>query len=110
MRFLGLENYSHMLFGDAVFCTTFLLHLGYLAISLCRQLGGALGVACLLLAITRGREIFKVLYLMPAVIATPAIALLFQRIYSFEPAGLINSALSTVGLDGLARPDRKSVV
>src|SRR5699024_12475794 len=49
-------------------------------------------------------EIFKVLYLMPAVIATPAIALLFQRIYSFEPAGLINSALSTVGLDGLARP------
>lgn len=104
MEFVGLDNYSHMLFGDSVFWTAFLNHIGYLLISLVLQLGGGLLVACLLLTITRGREVFKVLYLMPAVIATPAIALLFQRIYSYEPEGLVNSALSLLGLDALARP------
>lgn len=104
MKFVGLDNYSHMLFGDSVFWTAFLNHIGYLLISLVLQLGGGLLVACLLVTITRGREVFKVLYLMPAVIATPAIALLFQRIYSYEPEGLVNSALSFLGLDALARP------
>lgn len=104
MEFVGLDNYSHMLFGDSVFWIAFLNHIGYLLISLVLQLGGGLLVACLLLTITRGREVFKVLYLMPAVIATPAIALLFQRIYSYEPEGLANSALSFLGLDALARP------
>lgn len=104
MEFVGLDNYSHMLFGDSVFWTAFLNHIGYLLISLVLQLGGGLLVACLLVTITRGREVFKVLYLMPAVIATPAIALLFQRIYSYEPEGLVNSALSFLGLDALARP------
>lgn len=104
MRFVGLANYSHLLFGDAVFWRTFLNHIVYLAICLVLQIGGGLLVASLLMTITKGREVFKVLYLMPAVIATPAIALLFQRIYSFEPAGLLNTALSAVGLDALTRP------
>ena len=104
MRFVGLDNYRHMLVGDSVFWASFLHHLGYLAICLILQLGGGLLVATLLTTITRGREVLKVLYLMPAVIATPAIALLFQRIYSFEPMGLVNAMLSAVGLDGLARP------
>lgn len=104
MRFVGLANYTHMLFGDSVFWTAFMNHLGYLLICLVLQVGGGLLVASLLLTITRGREVFKVLYLMPAVIATPAIALLFQRIYSYEPEGLVNAALTAVGLDSIARP------
>lgn len=102
MEFVGLENYRRLLFGDDIFWTAFGNQLLYLVICLVLQVGGGLLVASLLLSITKGREVFKVLYLMPAVISTPAIALLFQRIYSGN--GLINTMLSAVGLDALARP------
>ena len=102
MEFVGLENYRRLLFGDDIFWTAFGNQLLYLVICLVLQVGGGLLVASLLLTITKGREVFKVLYLMPAVISTPAIALLFQRIYGGD--GLINTMLSAVGLDALARP------
>lgn len=102
MEFVGLENYRRLLFGDDIFWTAFGNQLLYLVICLVLQVGGGLLVASLLLTITTGREVFKVLYLMPAVISTPAIALLFQRIYGGD--GLINTMLSAVGLDALARP------
>lgn len=103
LRFVGLDNYAKMLAGDGTFWKAFFNQLGYLLICVTIQMGGGLAVACLLLTITRGREILKVLYLLPAVISTTAIALLFQRIYSFEPAGLINNLLGAVGLEGLGR-------
>lgn len=104
MTFSGISNYAHMLSGDPVFWRSFLNHVGYLAISLVLQLGGGLLVATVLKSLTRGREVFKVLYLVPAVISTPAIALLFQRIYGAEPKGLINTILDGIGLDALSRP------
>jgi raffinose/stachyose/melibiose transport system permease protein len=104
MQFVGLDNYAHMLGSDPSFVTAFLNQLGYVAICLVLQLGGALLIASLLLTITRGREVLKVLYLLPAVISTVAIGLLFQRIYSFDPTGLLNGLLDHVGLGSLSRP------
>ena len=104
LDFVGLANYRSLLLDDDVFRTAFVNQLVYLVICLLLQVGGGLLVATLLMTITRGREMLKVLYLMPAVISTPAIALLFQRIYSFEPMGLVNTLLGAVGLDTLARP------
>ncbi|GAB3173281.1 sugar ABC transporter permease [Myceligenerans halotolerans] len=101
MRFVGLDNYARMLGGDVVFWRAFANTLGYLAICLVLQLGGALVVASLILALPRGREVAKTLFLLPAVISTVAIAFLFQRIYSFDPPGLLNQALGLVGLGGL---------
>ena len=101
MQFVGLGNYVYMLTGDTVFWTAFLNTLGYLVICLILQLGGALLVASLLTMLRRGRELVKTLYLLPAVISTVAIAFLFQRIYSLEPAGLLNRALE---LDRPGRP------
>lgn len=98
MKFVGMANYVEMLTGDDVFWTSFFNSLGYVAICLVLQLGGALIVASLLLGIRRGREVVKTLYLLPAVISTVAIALLFQRIYSLEPVGLLNRALEAIGL------------
>jgi raffinose/stachyose/melibiose transport system permease protein len=103
MEFVGLENYRRMLFGDDVFWHAFLNALGYLAICLVLQLGGALVVASLLTSLRRGREVVKTLYLLPAVISTVAIAFLFQRIYSLEPEGLLNRVLGWVGLGDLRR-------
>ena len=101
MQFVGLGNYIYMLTGDTVFWTAFGNTLGYLVICLILQLGGALLVASLLTMLRRGRELVKTLYLLPAVISTVAIAFLFQRIYSLEPAGLLNRALELIGLGGL---------
>ncbi len=101
MRFIGLDNYVKMFTRDDVFWTAFRNAIIYLAICLVLQLGGALAVAGLLTGIRRARELVKTLYLLPAVISTVAIAILFQRIYSLEPVGLLNQILDWVGLDGL---------
>lgn len=98
MVFIGLDNYVKMFTRDDVFWTSFVNALGYLAICLVLQLGGALAVAGLLTAMPRARELVKTLYLLPAVISTVAIAFLFQRIYSLEPVGLVNQILEWVGL------------
>ncbi|MET7519281.1 sugar ABC transporter permease [Streptomyces sp. NPDC005480] len=103
LRFAGLSNYTFML-TEGDFWTAVTNQLGYLVVCLVLQLGGGLLVGSLLLSITRGREIIKVLYLLPAVISTVAIALLFQRIYSMDPAGPLNQLLGLVGLDSLERP------
>jgi raffinose/stachyose/melibiose transport system permease protein len=103
MQYVGLANYRHMLSGDSVFWRSFFNSLGYLAICLVLQLGGALIVASLLTSLRRGRELIKTLYLLPAVISTVAIAFLFQRIYSRDPVGLLNQVLHWVGLGGLER-------
>lgn len=104
MKFVGLDNYARMLTRDDVFWTSFFNALGYLAICLVLQLGGALFVAALLTMLRRGREVVKTLYLLPAVISTVAIAFLFQRIYSFDPVGLLNQVLGWVGLGALEQP------
>lgn len=104
MQFVGIDNYAKMLSADPTFWKAFVNQLVYLVICVVIQMGAGLGIALLLLTITRGREALKVLYLMPAVISTTAIALLFQRIYSFDPKGLVNTLLGAVGLDSLERP------
>ncbi|MGN6241350.1 MAG: carbohydrate ABC transporter permease [Cellulosimicrobium cellulans] len=101
MDFVGLDNYTKMFTRDDVFWTAFGNALGYLAICLVLQLGGALAVAGLLTALPRARELVKTLYLLPSVISTVAIAFLFQRIYSLEPVGLLNQILGWVGLESL---------
>lgn len=103
MEFVGLDNYRRMLTQDAVFWKAFTNALVYLAVCLFFQLGVSLFVANLLSYAGRGKEVAKTLYLLPAIISTVAIAFLFQRIYSFEPAGLINQLLGAVGLDGLQK-------
>lgn len=101
MVFVGVDNYVKMFSRDDVFWTAFGNALGYLAICLILQLGGALIVASLLTALPRARELVKTMYLLPAIISTVAIAFLFQRIYSLEPVGLLNQVLAWVGLESL---------
>jgi len=101
MAFVGIDNYVKMLTRDDVFWTAFANAVGYLGVCLVLQLGGALVVASLLTALPKARELVKTIYLLPAVISTVAIAILFQRIYSLEPVGLINQALAWIGLEGL---------
>jgi raffinose/stachyose/melibiose transport system permease protein len=104
LQFVGLANYVQMLSHDDIFWHAFRNALGYLAVCLFFQLGVALFVANLLTYAGRGRELFKTLYLLPAIISTVAIAFLFQHIYSFEPPGLLDQVLIRFGLGSVATP------
>jgi raffinose/stachyose/melibiose transport system permease protein len=103
-QFVGVANYVQMLQEDPIFWTAFRNSVVYTAINLLIQLGMGLFLANLLTYVGRGRELIKTLYFLPTVISTVAIAFLFRKIYSFEPAGLVNLVLSQVGLGGLATP------
>ncbi len=102
MKFVGFDNYVRMLTRDDIFWRAFSNALVYLAVCLFFQLGVALFVANLLSYVGRGKEVIKTLYLLPAIISTVAISFLFQRIYSFEPPGLINQILNFVGLQDVS--------
>ena len=104
MQFVGIDNYVRMFTRDDIFWRAFTNALVYLAVCLFFQLGVSLFMANLLSYVGRGKEVVKTLYLLPAIISTVAIAFLFQRIYSFEPAGLINQILDYVGLGSIATP------
>ncbi|HMQ64969.1 MAG TPA: sugar ABC transporter permease [Arachnia sp.] len=104
MQPVGLANYVKMFTADPIFWQAFRNTVVYVAVCLFFQLGVSLFVANLLSYAGKGKEVAKTLYLLPAIISTVAIAFLFQRIYSYEPAGLINQVLEAIGLGGLARP------
>ncbi|WP_220795363.1 carbohydrate ABC transporter permease [Streptomyces shenzhenensis] len=104
MKFIGLDNYRQLLTIDSTFRSAAVHSLVYLAVNLVIQLGGALLVANALTYLRRGQDTLRVLYLLPAVLSTVAIALLFQRVYSAEPEGVINQVLGAVGLGDLSRP------
>jgi raffinose/stachyose/melibiose transport system permease protein len=104
MQFVGIDNYVRMLTRDDIFWKAFGNALVYLAVCLFFQLGVALFVANLLTYVGRGKEVVKTLLLLPAIISTVAISFLFQEIYSYEPAGLINQILEFLGLGAFATP------
>jgi raffinose/stachyose/melibiose transport system permease protein len=102
-RFVGLDNYVRLLTRDPLFWESVFHSTIYLAINLLFQLGLGLLLANLLLSVTRGRELFKTLYFLPTIISTVAIAFLFRKFYAIEPPGLVNIALSAIGLGDLTR-------
>lgn len=104
LQAVGVANYVKMFTADPIFWRAFGNTMVYLAVCLFFQLGVALFVANLLSYAGRGKEVAKTLYLLPAIISTVAIAFLFQRIYSYEPPGLINQLLGAAGLGDWARP------
>ncbi len=61
------------------------------------QLVGGLALALLLTRRLRGRQVFRVIYLLPYVAPTVATATVFQRLFSLRPDSFANRLLSLVG-------------
>lgn len=102
MQFAGFSNYVSM-FQDSVFWKSFVNNLVYLVIVVSMQLIIGLLTAILLTYIGRGRNFIKTMYYVPCIITTIAVTQLFRSIYSYDPAGLFNILLKSVGLGGLAQ-------
>jgi raffinose/stachyose/melibiose transport system permease protein len=102
MKFVGLQNYSKLA-TDPVFYIAFGNNLIYLVIVVLMQLGIGMLFAVLLTYMKKGASLTKTLYYVPCIITTVAVSQLFRSMYAVEPQGLVNQALTALGLGNLAR-------
>lgn len=103
LQFVGFDNYKKMFLHDDVFRDVFFNNIIYVLINTVFQIILGLGVALILTAITKGKNLFKTLYFVPCIISSVAMAQLFMRVYSVEPVGIINGFLQMVGLESLQK-------
>jgi multiple sugar transport system permease protein len=98
-KFVGLENYIHLLFTDSLFksvvLNTFLYTLLVVPINLLLSLALALWVQTLL----RFRGVYQSLFFMPVLAPPVALAIVWRAMYD-QNFGLINKVLETFGLQG----------
>ncbi|WP_218132612.1 carbohydrate ABC transporter permease [Paramicrobacterium humi] len=100
MRFVGFENYVRLL-HDEVMRTVVLNNLVFTLVGSLVQISIGMIMALLLLSIRAFRNLVKVAYFIPCVISSVAISLIFVRLLSAEPEGVVNAGLGVLGLDGL---------
>jgi multiple sugar transport system permease protein len=93
----GLRNYYTILFTDKRFWHDLGFTVRFAAMAVALELGIGLGLAHLLHDRVRGRNIFRVLFLIP--MACPPIAVAFLWKMMLHPdIGIINTILKTIGI------------
>jgi raffinose/stachyose/melibiose transport system permease protein len=100
--FVGLDNYATA-FGDPIFWHSIWNNVLYAAVSLLFQVGLAVVLAAVLEEVVhqRLRGILRTVYFIPATISITVAGILFSFLYNPQ-IGLLNRALSAVGLGSLA--------
>ncbi|HKZ91388.1 MAG TPA: sugar ABC transporter permease [Candidatus Limnocylindrales bacterium] len=100
MTFVGLDNYARAI-DDAVFRSSFVHVLVYIAATLLLEVAVGLGLAGLI-SMRRGGVGFRVAIFTPVMLPAVVVAVLWSFIYNPD-FGLVNGALAAVGLEGLQR-------
>ncbi len=100
---MGLANYKQ-LFTDKTILICLKNNILYAIISIIFQVGGGLVLAAVLedVAFRKSAPIFRTIYFIPTILSMTVVCLLFEFIYNPQ-MGLLNSFLSTVGLDSLTK-------
>lgn len=98
-QFVGLENYTILLFEDPQFWKSLWNTLFLTMFGLPVQLGAALLAAMLLNMPLKGQSIFRTLFYLPTVVPAVATAILWVWILNPE-YGLLNLALHYLGIPG----------
>ena len=97
-NFIGLDNYIR-LFSDGNFLLSLTNNLIYLAIDLAAEVLLGLILAIFLTEINRKlSNIIKIIYFIPCVISSIAIAETVKRMVTMVPQGVINAFLELIGL------------
>ncbi|TVQ27803.1 MAG: sugar ABC transporter permease [Spirochaetaceae bacterium] len=99
-RFIGFANYSRLLFEDPLFMKVLGNTLYYVASYVVINVVIAIGLAVWLTARTGFASFFRAVFFVPVIIPTVAVALIFRLLYLPE-IGLINVALSSLGLSSI---------
>lgn len=102
-EWMGLANYKQ-LFTDKTILICLKNNILYAIISIIFQVGGGLVLAAVLedVAFRKSAPIFRTIYFIPTILSMTVVCLLFEFIYNPQ-MGLLNSFLSTVGLDSLTK-------
>jgi multiple sugar transport system permease protein len=98
-RWVGLANFSSLLFDDPRFWKAFRNTMIYVIGVVPTGVGIALVLAAALEELARGKQLFKVLYFVPTVTSVVAIAAVWKWLFAGEKYGLINYALLQLGLE-----------
>lgn len=100
MKFTGLDNYIRMFTDDEVFFVTIRNILFLLVTSLLIQLPFGFFLALLLTGKVRGKDFFKLVFVMPAFLSSVAVGMMWTFIYNPQ-IGIINNLLDAIGLGSL---------
>jgi multiple sugar transport system permease protein len=87
--------------GDQVFFKSMIYTVFYSVGAVPVQLGVSLVLAYVLFQGVRGKGAFRLLYFMPYIAPSVATAVVFKRIFSLRDTGLMNRAMTGVGLEPL---------
>lgn len=99
--FVGVDNYINMITNDLVFTRSLGNNLKFMFTVVISQTMLSLLLAVLLVKNSKGSVFLRALYFFPAIIASISVAFIWSFMYD-PTMGLINRALSAVGLDSLA--------
>ncbi len=88
-------------FGDQAFLKSMIYTVFYSVGTVPVQLGLAMVLAYILFQGVRGKGVFRLLYFMPYIAPSVATAVVFKRIFSLRDTGLMNKAITGVGLEPL---------
>jgi raffinose/stachyose/melibiose transport system permease protein len=100
MTFVGFDNYTRAI-GDAVFRSSFLHVLIYIAATLVLEMAVGLGLAGIISA-RRSGTWFRVAIFTPVMLPAVVVAILWAFIYNPD-FGLVNGALEAIGLERFTR-------
>ncbi|XID93985.1 carbohydrate ABC transporter permease [Paenibacillaceae bacterium WGS1546] len=115
MKFVRFDNYARMFVEDDVFWPVFKNNIVFMVVNVILQVSVGLFIAVLLTKIRRGREIFQTLYFAPVVLSTVALVQIFQNVFSVNPVGMLNYALSWINpsfldTEWLSDPNRSLMI
>ena len=97
--FVGLANYTKLLFSDPVFWTSLANTFSIFLISTIPQLIAATFLAAVLDRNLRARTFWRMGVLLPYIVAPVAVAIIFSAVFrNSQDVGLMNSLLQSVGI------------
>ncbi len=97
MKFTGFGNFKEM-FSDSTFFTALKNNLIYMVVGTTYQFLMGMFMAILISSTRFFRNIMKVMYFIPCIIATVAISQIFTKLLALSPMGIINVLIQTLGL------------
>lgn len=109
IRFVGLENFSKMLFNDNLFWPTLGRTVYYASLSIPLGIVTSLLLALAMNRPLKGIALFRVAYFVPFVSSMVAVAMVWRWLYN-DQFGLINAFLMTIGLQPQSWLNNSSLV
>ena len=100
-QYIGLENYTELIFDDPLFIRSLQVTFLYALFSVPLQIAFGLGLAQLLNQEIRALGMFRSIYYLPSVLSGVSIAIMFRWIFGTQ-YGLLNAALGMIGIEPIS--------